>query len=184
MYIETIRKPVTLVLENDTMIVTKKIRSLLDFKFQNTEMDVWLNFGTAFFSRKIDKTLDRFMRLKTGDNIITKTNLDHFEQMELVIKLLLKHKELGNKICVYVDCKPFFAKKVNEYLNQDQVFCVTSETPEQQQKEKKFFDLAIKDCIIYHHIYQMCNDYYIDENGWQNGLRKVYFDVNKNYCFC
>jgi len=178
------RKPITLVLENDTVIVTRKIRSLLDFKFQNTEIDVWLNFGTAFFSRKIEKTLKRFMRLQTGDNIVTKTNLDHLEQMELVIGLLLKHKDAGNKINVYVDCTPFFAQRVNDYLEQDQVFSVESEDAGFLKERKNFFDIAIKECIMHHHIYQICNDYYVDEEGWQKGLRKVYFDVKKNYCFC
>lgn len=162
----------TLVLENDTVILTRKVRELLSWKFQE-DIDVWLNFGTAFFSYKRDRSIARFLELEDGGNLLTRTTLDDYTQMENVVKILLLLQKHGKRINVFCDAKPMLKQRLDEYLDLPERPESEFQTPGERIAEKMKYNQLLKDAIAYHNVYQMLGNYHENEDGWVNGVTLV-----------
>ena len=171
----------TLVLENDNMMVATKIQDLLAWKFSDTEIKLWLNFGTAFAPEKRDKSAQRLMELKSGDNIVVKTNLQYPIQIEWMLILLDQLKEKDIQINIYIDCKPKFSKRVNQYLSTPiSEFEKYEKSGHSMTKEQ--FNRLVRSVLNYHKVIQMTGKYYLGEDFWTKSSVRLFYDEVREKC--
>lgn len=171
----------TIVLENDNMMVATKIQELLAWKFSETEIKPWLNFGTAFAPDKREKSKQRLMELKNGDNIVVKTNLQYPIQMEWMLLVLHDLKERDVCINIYIDCKPKFSRRVNQYLSTDiSEFEKYEKSGHSMTKEQ--FNRLVRETLNYHKVVQMTGNYFDGKQFWHKNSVRLRYDEVREKC--
>jgi hypothetical protein len=149
-----------LILENDNEFdgIPDKLSSILETQFlENREF--WFSFRTAFYPKEREETMKRFASLESGDNIICQTVFDGWMQLELVVELLIKLKEMGKKINFYIVI-PDLKENIQDYFDEYESELTPNteeynDSPSLRKEFKKQMDQKMVEVLDYHSIYNL-----------------------------
>lgn len=148
-----------LVLNNyHLMDMEKEFKDFLKKNFTENQ-EIWAHFQEAFWPENRKETINKFLSLKTDDNVLCRTVFDGYQQLELMVNLLSELKKQKIKLNVYIS-NPCLVKNFKDYLDkyESDITPNTQEyddDPDLREKFKLDMNKKFLDVLSYHKIYEL-----------------------------
>lgn len=158
-----------LILENHGEIdLPEEIKDILEEGMFAEDREYWYWFFDAFYPENRENTMKRFMSLEEGGNIVCQTVFDGWMQLELVVELLVKLKELNKKVNFHIFVYSGLGSEIQEYLDEYESELVpnTEEYNDDWKLRREFkqgMNEKLREVLEYHNIYDLSNLYHYDE---------------------
>lgn len=150
-----------LIIEDDHEIngLPIRLKHILESRFKDNR-EVWYDFGRSYYPDNREETLSRFFSLTTGDNIVCQTVFVDFQQLEIMIDILVDMKEKYDiSVNFYIHCydlkeefKRYISMMEAEFTpNTDEY----NDSPNLRRQYKLDLDMKFEYVIKNHNIYEL-----------------------------